>query len=712
MKEMLHFALDYAHRGFPVFPCNPASKRPLTEADIDPVSGKQIEGTGGFKKASCDMQQIKAWWGKWPGAMIGIPMGARSGVWAIDPDAPKPPSNIDGRQNWAELKIKNGGHAHTHTHDTPGGGQHILFVYHPDKPITNREGGLAGLGINVRGEGGYIIAPPSMAANGKRYEYAEPLDVFHFAEAPDWLYDLILTKPPISKQAAARVQPPAHSTNRIASHRHYAEAALRGERDDLAAMMIGNRNNKLNIAALKLGTLVAAGELSEGEVTEALYDAAIANGLVADHGQCAAMATINSGLSKGLQSPREIPEPKAKETLDNDKQTSPGSAKTAPPVEIFWHGIDYHRELRPWLIKELIPQLGQGLASGQWGAGKTFAAVDLAASVMTAIPFAGREVCRRGGVLFIAAEGANEIPIRLQAVVDQKLRALVPPADGVLHTVDLNRLPFAWIEDCPSLKDELSFERLLATAASVASSMKEQFGIDLVLIIVDTLAAAADFADANDAAEGQRIMGRLNALSRLTGAFVLAVDHFGKEVERGTRGTSAKEASADVILALLADRNTAGTISNTRLAVRKLRGGATGAETPFDLKVVEIGTEGESTCVVEWKSGLSPKQRSTSSKERWPKSLRIFRQALLTTLIDAGEFAVPFYDGPEVKMVPDFKVRAEFMAAYPVDGEDAKQKTDAKRNAFNRALKMALERNLVCSRDIGGVDHLWLVVDE
>ena len=305
---MLSFALDYVRRGWPVFPCNPINKRPFPRCDVDPETGREIEGTGGFKKASIDPEQITLWWREWPNAMIGIPMGSRSRVWAIDPDAPKPPLNIDGRQNWANLKLKHGNHAHTHTHNTPGGGQHIIFKYHPDKPITNREGGIAKLGINVRGEGGYVIAPPSMIADGKRYEMAEALDTFNFAEAPDWLYDLILTKPSISERAAARVQPPAYKSNRSSEHRPYAEAALRGECDELAATMTGERNKQLNNAALKLGTLVAAGELSEGEVIGALYDAAIANGLVADDGQRATMATINSGLRKGYQTPREIPE--------------------------------------------------------------------------------------------------------------------------------------------------------------------------------------------------------------------------------------------------------------------------------------------------------------------------------------------------------------------------------------------------------------------
>jgi hypothetical protein len=111
-------------------------------------------------------------------------------------------------------------------------------------------------------------------------------------------------------------------------------------------------------------------------------------------------------------------------------------------------------------------------------------------------------------------------------------------------------------------------------------------------------------------------LNRLAALSRLTGAFVLAVDHFGKAVETGTRGTSAKEAAADVVLALLADREINGTISNTRMALRKLRGGKVGIETPFDLGVVDMGF-GETTCVVEWKEARDPTQGSTAAKVRW-----------------------------------------------------------------------------------------------
>jgi hypothetical protein len=400
--------------------------------------------------------------------------------------------------------------------------------------------------------------------------------------------------------------------------------------------------------------------------------------------------------------------------LYSPRLTPDTQAAAIGPVEIFWHGVNYNRAARQWLVKDLIPQMGQGLVSGQWGTAKTFAALDLSASIMTATPFAGRDVIRRGGVLFIAAEGASEIPIRLQGVVDQKLRpsALAADASSVLVGADLDRLPFAWIEECPSLGDEASFERLCTTATTVASQVYEQFGVPLALIVVDTVAASADFIDANDAAECQRIMGRLNTLSRRTGAFSLGLDHFGKVVETGTRGSSAKEAAADVVLALLADRDLSGTISKTRMAVRKLRGGVTGTETPFDLRVVEIGP-GETTCVIDWKPSVSTAQKSTSNKERWPKSLRIFRSAMHTALISAGTVGRPYgSEGPAVRMVADGAVRTEFMAIYPVDADTDKLKADAKRQAFNRALKAARDRSLVCSREIPGVDHLWLVDEQ
>ena len=116
--------------------------------------------------------------------------------------------------------------------------------------------------------------------------------------------------------------------------------------------------------------------------------------------------------------------------------------------------------------------------------------------------------------------------------------------------------------------------------------MLEKFGVPLVCIIIDTMMASVDFQDANSAAETQQVMNGLRGLSQKTGAFVLVVDHFGKNIEVGTKGSSNKEDASDLVLAMLADRDVGGSISNTRMKVRKLRNGKSGVEFPFNLEVI------------------------------------------------------------------------------------------------------------------------------
>ena len=339
------------------------------------------------------------------------------------------------------------------------------------------------------------------------------------------------------------------------------------------------------------------------------------------------------------------------------------------------------------------------------GGGKTFGALDLSASVMTGLPFAGRKVMRQGGVLFIAPEGAFEIPIRLRGIVQGKLAEHAP-----------KRLPFAWIEECPRLLDTDAVPQLVETAKVAAGHLAEAFDLPLALIIIDTMAAGAGFMDENSAAEAQRVMNAMEALSHQTGAFVLGVDHFGKAVETGTRGSSAKEAAADVVLAMLAERDTAGGISKTRMAVRKVRGGRCGYEIPYELEVVTVGEtydrEPITTCIVQWQTDRTSAAAAAVVKERWPTSLKVFREALNTALADHSIRAWPFgTEGQEVKAVAVERVRGAFYATYPADGSDEAKRAETKRRTFNRALAGVTGRGLVGSIELSGVDHLWLKTD-
>jgi hypothetical protein len=120
----------------------------------------------------------------------------------------------------------------------------------------------------------------------------------------------------------------------------------------------------------------------------------------------------------------------------------------------------------------LIPQIGIGLMSGQWGTFKTFTVFDLTHSVMTGEPFLGCEIMRRGGVLFVALEGMEEVPVRLQGVIDHK---------GKL----LERAPFAWVTTCPPLTSKDAAEELGKIAREVAERLKADFCLPLSLIAID-----------------------------------------------------------------------------------------------------------------------------------------------------------------------------------------------------------------------------------
>ena len=203
----------------------------------------------------------------------------------------------------------------------------------------------------------------------------------------------------------------------------------------------------------------------------------------------------------------------------------PTSNDESEPNKVYWHGEVDYRESRPQLVQDVIPEVGHGLWSGQWGTFKTFGALELAHSCMSGAPFLGYEIMRRGGVLFIALEGAGEVPIRLQGVIEDRGKIEGPA-------------PFVWIETCPPLISKTAADEICATAEPIAKELKQRFGVPLVLIIIDTVIAGSGYykdGQENDAAAGQVLMNTLKAIAKRTGTFVFGIDHFGKAVETGTR---------------------------------------------------------------------------------------------------------------------------------------------------------------------------------
>jgi hypothetical protein len=264
--QMLAAALSYAAKGIPVFPCRTDNKSPIT--------------SNGFYDATTDAKQITAWWKQYPNAMIGVRCGPASGLWVFDADV-DPSKGLDGPKELEGLVAKHGPLPATPASATPRGGTHYFFKWNGGD-IRNSNSRLAP-GLDVRGDGGYVIVPPSMRADGMPYSWKIDLEC-PIAAAPTWLLNLIIASSPRNKS--------------------WAQKALQTECAAVTAASPGTRNDRLNTAAFNLFQLVASGALDENDVLSELYTAANLCGLVEDDGEDQAWNTIYSGAKAGRAQPR------------------------------------------------------------------------------------------------------------------------------------------------------------------------------------------------------------------------------------------------------------------------------------------------------------------------------------------------------------------------------------------------------------------------
>jgi putative DNA primase/helicase len=324
--QLIEAALGYAARGWPVFPCNPKNKQPLLGADKD-GEGKPIRGTGGLKKASTDPEQIAAWWKRWPNALIGLaaghpargtesdaqPAGLRLFVLDFDPREDPATGEV-----WTLDRLKR------ETEEqlgcalppsmaalTPSDGVHLYLLVGDDGPSITNRGNLPDH-VDVRGLGGYVIAPPSVMADGRRYRWHRKEPIGGIAKAPVELLAILRERGGKAVSAEKSAEPrkvssaPKSQLTADSTVRKYALAALDGELQAVRSAPSGKRNPQLNESALKIASLVAGGAL-EGTLARSLLESAARDNPGRDSdGQL--LATIDSGWSAGLSNPRDLAE--------------------------------------------------------------------------------------------------------------------------------------------------------------------------------------------------------------------------------------------------------------------------------------------------------------------------------------------------------------------------------------------------------------------
>lgn len=299
LSELGRAALAYAAKGYPVFPCQAGGKRPLS--------------AHGCKDASTDPDRIREWWLETPSASIGLATGER--LVAVD---------IDGETGRAALD-KVGPLPDTLTVQTGGGGRHLYFD--PGGAKIGNSAGKLGPGIDVRGEGGYVIAPPSRHATGRRYLFrrAKGTSAPPIATLPKALLAR-LTRPEFG---TTNGYAPAPLPADLDGGTPYGLAALQHEVADVLFAAKGRRNHQLNLSTFNLAQLAAGGELSEDVARAELAAAALACGL----SETEARRTIESGLRAGMSQPRRAPESRATLKPREEVSSRVESLKSATATE-------------------------------------------------------------------------------------------------------------------------------------------------------------------------------------------------------------------------------------------------------------------------------------------------------------------------------------------------------------------------------------------
>ena len=283
-------AIAYTQRGWAVFPCHGPAEGPggctCRRSDCGSPA-KHPRVAGGLTVASRDPHAIRRWWDRWPSANVAIRTGALSGFVVLDVDP-----GHGGDATLKALLAEHGPLPAGLVVRTGSGGRHFYFA-HPGGVVRNDTGRRLGPGLDIRGDGGYVIAPPSRHANGELYRWEGP-ERAGLPTLPDWIAARLWEPALPPAPPLPRVAPPEA---RISA---WARAALERELARVSNAPEGTRNDTLNRASYSLSQIVAGGALEGTEVEHLLLERALAAGL----GEREASATIASGFSAGARQPR------------------------------------------------------------------------------------------------------------------------------------------------------------------------------------------------------------------------------------------------------------------------------------------------------------------------------------------------------------------------------------------------------------------------
>lgn len=239
------------------------------------------------ERATTDPAQIRKWWRDWPESRVALITGERNGISVLDVDVK---NGKDGLASLAALGFDDHRAMSPVRTITPSGGFHLFFAYTPDLKASV---GKIGPGLDVRNNGGFVIAPGSIK-NGDQY-LVEGEELSRGMPLPTW--PEALTPPAQPYRDSVGIQEASEF------HRDWARDYLTTFAAKVEATPEGARQAELNNASMWAGGAGAHGALSRDDAAAVLIEAGKTCGL----SEREARSTFNHGWDDGLRKPIDLP---------------------------------------------------------------------------------------------------------------------------------------------------------------------------------------------------------------------------------------------------------------------------------------------------------------------------------------------------------------------------------------------------------------------
>lgn len=490
-SELHEAARAWAQAGFFVFPCKAGDKRPANEH--------------GLNEATLDLDQIDAWWSENPSYNIGI-APARSAMFVLDCDGPL------GVESLAELVATHSPLPPTLTIQTPRGAGHTHQWFAGSCPSTV---GKIGTKLDTRGEGGYVLVPPS-SVNGVEYTYLGECD--EVCDAPDWIAAAVAETQKHHEAAEGVVLDlPANVDRARTLLRDYV---ARGE----VAIEGAGGDNKIYA--------VAAEVLSLGLTPKTCFDVMWED--YAPH-----CVPFNPEWFEGFLQTKIV-------NAMNHAQNEPGAYAAPDAAAVFGGLLDKGTDLAKvrsrftpleltdvqafaepeWTIPGLIPKGGTIQIIGPKKSFKTFLALDLVLGIATGTETFGH-VPDAAPVVYVAGENAS-------AMVLNHI-----PAWRLAREYEGN-IPLYVVPNMPKAMFPTEFVELVDEI--------KKLGIAPGVVVIDTATRALRGLDENSAKDMGMLSEACEFVQKQLACTLLLIRHTGKDTARGGRGSNVIEGDFDTVL--------------------------------------------------------------------------------------------------------------------------------------------------------------------